>query len=113
MMPHGALGCQVSQFGAFLDVAVDVASRGALWVWALPGNPAGVLPLVLESLTFVCTYHVRNICHILPLIHFGCDGMSYLIVHIWPADCECRSWNCRPPAIVESEMWHVFPLLLS
>eukprot|EP00884_Botryococcus_braunii_P008852 jgi/Botrbrau1/17969/Bobra.50_1s0058.1 len=47
---------QVSEFGAFLDVSIDLASRGMLWVWAAPGNPAAFLPPLLELLTFVCTY---------------------------------------------------------
>ncbi|KAG2494852.1 hypothetical protein HYH03_007092 [Edaphochlamys debaryana] len=45
---------QTSSFGAFLDVAVDVASRGLLWVMAL-GAP-GLAPVLLEALTFVATH---------------------------------------------------------
>eukprot|EP00803_Ostreobium_quekettii_P008436 evm.model.scf_181EXC.6 EVM.evm.TU.scf_181EXC.6 scf_181EXC:25269-27852(-) len=46
---------QTSSFGAFLDVIVDNASRGVLWTWAVPG-PFGVLPPLMEMLTFVCTH---------------------------------------------------------
>ncbi|PNH11816.1 CDP-diacylglycerol--inositol 3-phosphatidyltransferase 1, partial [Tetrabaena socialis] len=45
---------QTSSFGAFLDVAVDVATRGLLW-WSAPGG-LGLPMLLLEALTFVCTH---------------------------------------------------------
>ncbi|GLC58690.1 hypothetical protein PLESTB_001390200 [Pleodorina starrii] len=46
---------QTSAFGSFLDVAVDLASRGLVWSWAAPGG-FGAAVLLLESLTFVCTH---------------------------------------------------------
>ncbi|KAK9834989.1 hypothetical protein WJX81_002501 [Elliptochloris bilobata] len=46
--------CQVSAFGAFLDVAVDCFSRAVVWVWAV--GPAATVPVTLELLTFVCTH---------------------------------------------------------
>lgn len=50
-------GLQVSAFGAFLDVAIDIATRGLLWSWALPGGP-GLAAVLLEALTFTCTHAV-------------------------------------------------------
>ena len=49
---------QTSALGAFLDVVVDVATRGALYAWALDGPAALAIPF-LESLVFTCTHAVR------------------------------------------------------
>ncbi|KAK9816868.1 hypothetical protein WJX72_006323 [[Myrmecia] bisecta] len=46
---------QTSAFGAFLDVFVDVLSRGTLWAWALEG-PVAAVPILLEGITFTCTH---------------------------------------------------------
>ncbi|KXZ53480.1 hypothetical protein GPECTOR_7g930 [Gonium pectorale] len=50
---------QTSAFGAFLDVAVDLATRGLLWSWAAPGG-LGAAVLLLEAITFVCTHAVHG-----------------------------------------------------
>ncbi|GLI70572.1 hypothetical protein VaNZ11_015493 [Volvox africanus] len=47
--------CQTSAFGSFLDVAVDLASRGLVWSWAVPGG-FGAAVLLLEAITFTCTH---------------------------------------------------------
>lgn len=49
---------QTSAFGAFLDVLVDLLTRGLLWSWALPGG-AGLAVVLLETTTFTCTHAVR------------------------------------------------------
>jgi len=49
---------QVSEFGAFLDVAVDILSRGAVLAAAGTGPWAAVV-LMVEATTFVCTHAVR------------------------------------------------------
>ncbi len=48
---------QTSSFGAFLDVAVDLATRGTVWSWAAPGG-LGAAVLLLEAVTFTCTHAV-------------------------------------------------------
>ncbi|CAK0763931.1 hypothetical protein CVIRNUC_003107 [Coccomyxa viridis] len=45
---------QVSVFGAWLDVAIDNISRGAIWCWAVQG-PLAVIPISVEFLTFAAT----------------------------------------------------------
>lgn len=49
---------QVSLYGAFLDVAIDIAARGLLWVSCAP-HPWGFLMMFLEMLVFVCSHAVR------------------------------------------------------
>ncbi|KAK9817549.1 hypothetical protein WJX74_004121 [Apatococcus lobatus] len=46
---------QASSFGAFLDVLIDNATRGVFYVWAFD-SPAGVLFVLLEMLSFLCTH---------------------------------------------------------
>lgn len=50
---------QVSEFGAFLDVGIDILSRGAVLAAANVG-PWGALVLMLEATTFVCTHAVAS-----------------------------------------------------
>ncbi|GIL89572.1 hypothetical protein Vretimale_1874 [Volvox reticuliferus] len=47
--------CQTSAFGSFLDVAVDLASRGLVWSWAAPGG-FGAAVLLLEAIAFACIH---------------------------------------------------------
>jgi phosphatidylglycerophosphate synthase len=58
---------QTSAFGAFLDVAVDCVSRGALYAWAIEG-PAGAFMMALEFLTFVATHKVTTHSSTAPLL---------------------------------------------
>ena len=48
----------MTQFGAFLDVAIDILSRGVTLALALPG-PLSACLIILEAFTFVCTHSVR------------------------------------------------------
>lgn len=48
---------QASAYGAVLDVLVDNASRGLLWLWAL--GAWGLGPVMLESTVFAFTHKVR------------------------------------------------------
>jgi hypothetical protein len=57
-----AAGCcaprmQASAFGAVLDVLVDNATRGLLWVWSL--GAWGLPPVLLEMAVFAFTHKVR------------------------------------------------------
>mmetsp|Transcript_15418 Transcript_15418/g.42457 ORF Transcript_15418/g.42457 Transcript_15418/m.42457 type:complete len:229 (+) Transcript_15418:86-772(+) len=46
---------QESEFGAALDVLVDITCRGAMWMLATRG-PLGIVPVLLEMTVFVCTH---------------------------------------------------------
>lgn len=46
---------QETDFGALLDVLIDISSRAVLWSWAITG-PLALVPVLLEAFTFVCTY---------------------------------------------------------
>ncbi|GAB4814606.1 hypothetical protein N2152v2_001652 [Parachlorella kessleri] len=46
---------QATAFGAFYDVALDIATRGLLWTWGA-SSPWALTPVLLECLTFVCTH---------------------------------------------------------
>lgn len=50
---------QATAFGAFYDVALDIASRAVLWTWGA-ASPLAVAPVLLECLTLACTHKVRQ-----------------------------------------------------
>ncbi len=66
--PPWPLPWQATAFGAFYDVALDIATRALLWTWGATG-PLAVAPVLLECLTFACTHKVRCLAstlHALP-----------------------------------------------
>jgi phosphatidylglycerophosphate synthase len=52
------LNSQTSQFGAFLDIVLDVATRGVIWTLSLP-HGLGSIFIVLEMSVLVVTHQVR------------------------------------------------------
>lgn len=94
---------QVSLFGAFLDVTIDIAARGYLWVMCAP-HPWGFFALFTEMLVFVCTHAVCIVATFqgkLFLVQLGfndwCTNVA-LVMH--PCDtkqlctCACSPASC-------------------
>jgi len=81
---------QTSAFGAVLDVVIDLATRGALYAWALDGPAALGIPF-LESMVFTCTHAVRFHRPLTNLsTHFHVLGVWLPHVHL--------CWLCSLPA---------------
>ncbi len=77
---------QVSLFGAFLDVAIDIAARGYLWVSCAP-HPWGFFALFIEMLVFVC---IHAVCGVV----WGCCWS--LAAHVWLLHSACKVHTATP-----------------
>lgn len=79
---------QVSLYGAFLDIAIDIAARGLLWVSCAP-HPWGFLMTFLEMLVFVCTHAVREYIN----IHTRAHAHTWGIHHTHPMQSASAQWK--------------------